>query len=66
MMVGTIPANSWAWPMRRKIFFAAPAIFFYLMFGRGLIFDCWPGWFYVGQQTGAELLLSMCLLTHRQ
>ena len=48
--------------LRLKIFFAAPAMFFYLLFGRGLILDGWPGWFYVAQRTIAELLLSMRLL----
>jgi hypothetical protein len=45
-----------------KIFFAGPAMFLYLLFGRGLILDGWPGWFYVAQRTIAELLLSMRLL----
>jgi glycosyltransferase involved in cell wall biosynthesis len=51
--------------LRRKIFFAAPAMFFYLLFGRGLILDGWPGWFYVAQRTIAELLLSMRLLIEK-
>jgi hypothetical protein len=48
--------------LRRKIFFAPPVMFLYLLFGRGLILDGWPGWFYVCQRTIAELLLSMRLL----
>ena len=52
--------------LRRKIFFAAPAMFFYLLFGRGLILDGWPGWFYVAQRCIAELLLSMRLLIERE
>jgi glycosyltransferase involved in cell wall biosynthesis len=48
--------------VRRRIFIAAPVMFFYLLFGRGLIFDGWPGWFYVCQRTIAELLLSLRLL----
>ena len=52
--------------LRLKIFFAAPAMFFYLLFGRGLILDGWPGWFYVRQRTIAELLLSAQLLTSRK
>lgn len=51
--------------LRRKIFFAAPAMFLYLLFGRGLILDGWPGWFYVGQRTIAELLLSLRLLIEK-
>jgi glycosyltransferase involved in cell wall biosynthesis len=48
--------------LRRAIFFAAPAIFLYLMFVRGLVLDGWPGWFYVAQRTIAELILSVRLL----
>lgn len=48
--------------LRRQIFFAAPVMFLYLLFVKGLIFDGWPGWFYVCQRTVAELLLSMRLL----
>lgn len=48
--------------LRLKIFFAAPAMFFYLLFARGLLLDGWPGWFYVGQRTIAEMLLSVQLL----
>lgn len=48
--------------LRRGIVFAPPIMFFYLLFGRGLILDGWPGWFYVGQRTIAELLLSIRLL----
>jgi glycosyltransferase involved in cell wall biosynthesis len=51
--------------LRRKIFFAAPVMFFYLLFGRGLILDGWPGWIYVWQRTVAEMLLSMRLLIER-
>jgi glycosyltransferase involved in cell wall biosynthesis len=52
--------------LRRKIFFAAPVMFLYLLFVRGLILDGWPGWFYVAQRTIAELLLSLRLLTERE
>ncbi len=52
--------------LRRKIFFAAPAMFLYLLFARGLILDGWPGWFYVYQRTIAELLLSSRLLIERE
>ena len=51
--------------LRLKIFFAAPAMFFYLFFWRGLILDGWPGWFYVAQRTLAELLLSVRLLIEK-
>ena len=52
--------------LRLKIIFAPPVMFFYLLFGRGLILDGWPGWFYVGQRTIAEVLLSAQLLTSRK
>jgi glycosyltransferase involved in cell wall biosynthesis len=48
--------------LRRKIFFAAPVMFFYLLFVRGLILDGWPGWVYVCQRMIAEMLLSIRLL----
>jgi hypothetical protein len=51
--------------LRRKIFFAAPAISFYLLFGRGLILDGWPAWIYVCQRTIAEMLLSIRLLLEK-
>lgn len=52
--------------LRLKIFFAAPAMFLYLLIGRGLILDGWPGWYYVMQRTIAEMLLSLRLLTERE
>jgi glycosyltransferase involved in cell wall biosynthesis len=51
--------------LRRKVVFAAPAMFFYLLFGRGLILDGWPGLVYVCQRTIAEVLLSIRLITER-
>jgi glycosyltransferase involved in cell wall biosynthesis len=52
--------------LRRKIVFAAPAMFFYLLFVRGLIFDGWRGSYYVFQRMLAELLLSIRLVTEWQ
>lgn len=52
--------------LRLRIFFAAPAMFLYLLFARGLILDGWPGWYYVFQRTIAEMLLSLRLLTERE
>ena len=52
--------------MRRKIFFAAPTMFLYLLFARGLVLDGWRGWFYVCQRTFAEILLSLRLLIGRE
>ena len=51
--------------LRKKVFFAPVVIFLYLLVGRGLIFDGWPGWYYVLQRTIAEMLLSLRLLTER-
>lgn len=51
--------------LRRKILFAAPAIFLYLLIGRGSLLDGWRGWYYVCQRTFAELVLSLRLLTNR-
>ncbi len=48
--------------LRREVFFAPAAMFFYLTFGRGLILDGWRGWFYVAQRTIAEMLLSLRIL----
>ena len=51
--------------LRKRIYFASSVMFFYLLFGRGLILDGWAGWYYVAQRTIAELLLSVRLLTLR-
>ncbi len=37
-------------------------VFFYTLLAKGLIFDGWPGWFYVFQRVLAELMLSLRLL----
>jgi glycosyltransferase involved in cell wall biosynthesis len=52
--------------LRKKIFFAPGAVFFYLLIGKGLILDGWRGWYYVCQRTIAEMLLSLRLLTERE
>ena len=51
--------------LRRKVFLSTPVMFFYLLFGRGLILDGWPGWIYVCQRTIAEMLLSIRLLLEK-
>jgi glycosyltransferase involved in cell wall biosynthesis len=51
--------------IRRRIIFAPALVFFYTLFGKGLILDGWPGWHYVLQRTVAELLLSMRLLEQK-
>lgn len=52
--------------LRKRIYFAPIVMFLYLLFGRGLILDGWPGWYYVLQRTVAEALLSLRLLTERE
>lgn len=52
--------------LRKRIYFAPLVMFLYLLFGRGLILDGWPGWYYVFQRTVAEMLLSLHLITVRQ
>jgi glycosyltransferase involved in cell wall biosynthesis len=52
--------------LRKRIYFAPLVIFFYLLFGRGLILDGWPAWYYVCQRAIAEMLLSLRLLTDRE
>jgi hypothetical protein len=51
--------------IRRQIIFAPALIFFYTLFGKGLIFDGWPGWYYVFQRTLAEVLLSLRLIEQK-
>ena len=48
--------------LRKMIWPAAPAAFFYTLFVKRLILDGWPGLYYVLQRTYAELLLSLELL----
>ncbi len=52
--------------LRKRIFFAPAAVFFYLLLGKGLILDGWRGWYYVCQRTIAEMLLSLRLITERE
>jgi len=51
--------------LRRAIWPAAPAAFFYTLVVKGCLFDGWPGWCYALQRTYAELLLSLELLDRR-
>jgi glycosyltransferase involved in cell wall biosynthesis len=52
--------------LRKCVFIAPAAVFFYLLFVRGLILDGWRGWYYVCQRTIAEMLLSLRLITQRR
>ncbi len=38
---------------------------FYTLIVKGLVFDGWPGWYYVLQRTLAEIILSLRLLGFR-
>jgi len=51
--------------LRRKIVLAPALVFLYALFGKGLILDGWPGWFYVFQRTVAEIILSLRLIEAR-
>jgi glycosyltransferase involved in cell wall biosynthesis len=57
--------NGTADRLRKMIWPATPAAFFYTLFVKRLIFDGWPGLYYVLQRTYAELLLSLELLERR-
>lgn len=52
--------------LRRQAFLAPAVMFLYLMFVRGLVFDGWPGWYYVFQRTLAETLLALRTITERE
>ena len=57
---------SWQDHLRRRAFLAPVLMFLYLMFGRGLVLDGWPGWYYVFQRTLAETLLALRIITERE
>ncbi len=48
--------------LRRTRVLGAPAIFLYCLFGKGLLLEGWPGWYYTLERTVAELILSLVLL----
>lgn len=52
--------------LRLGIYFAPAVMFFYLLFGRGLILDGWRGWYYVCQRVIAELLLSIRIIERKK
>ena len=52
--------------LRRRALWAPAVMFVYLLFGKRLILDGWPGWYYVFQRTLAETLLALHLLTERE
>jgi len=51
--------------IRRKIILAPFLVFFYTLFGKGLILDGWAGFYYVLQRTVAEVLLSLKLIDRK-
>lgn len=53
---------SWGDRVRRTRVLGPPLVFLYCLFGKGLILDGWPGWFYALQRTTADLILSMLLI----
>ena len=65
LLIASLDQLSFQDRLRRQSFFAAPAMFLYLLFARGLILDGWPGWFYVFQRTLAEIILSLRLIEHK-
>jgi glycosyltransferase involved in cell wall biosynthesis len=56
---------NWKDQLRKRILFAAPAMFLYCLIVKGLILDGWPGIYYSMQRTYAELLLAIKLLNAR-
>jgi glycosyltransferase involved in cell wall biosynthesis len=48
--------------LRRFIVIAPAGVVLYSLFGKGLIFDGWPGLYYVLQRACFEVILSLCLL----
>jgi glycosyltransferase involved in cell wall biosynthesis len=56
---GTLPVQD----RLRKMIWPAPfVVFFYTLFVKGMIFEGWPGWYYVLQRTVAELVLALRLI----
>lgn len=51
--------------IRRKILLAPVLVFLYTAFGKGLILDGWPGWYYILQRVLAEITLSLRLLDEK-
>jgi glycosyltransferase involved in cell wall biosynthesis len=53
---------NWRDRIRKTVVLAPILIFFYTLFGKGLILDGWPGLYYVFQRTLVEILLSLRLM----
>ena len=52
--------------LRRRGTWAGAVMFLYLLFGKRLILDGWPGWYYTLQRSLAETLLALRILTERE
>ena len=52
--------------LRRRGTWAVAGMFVYLLFGKRLILDGWPGWYYVLQRTLAEAMLALRIITVRE
>jgi glycosyltransferase involved in cell wall biosynthesis len=51
--------------IRQSIILAPVLVFFFTAFGKRLILDGWPGWYYVFQRTLAEIMLSLRLIEEK-
>jgi glycosyltransferase involved in cell wall biosynthesis len=51
--------------IRKRVWLAAPVVFFYTLFFKRCLFDGWHGWMYVLQRTYAEVLISLFLLDRK-
>lgn len=58
------PASELTLPdrIRRTRILGPPAVLIYCLFGKGLILEGWPGWYYTFERTTAEFILSLALL----
>jgi hypothetical protein len=48
--------------IRRRVILAPALVFFFTAFYKRLLFDGWPGWYYILQRVLAEIILSLRLL----
>lgn len=48
--------------IRRTRVLAPPLVLLYTLFGKRLILDGWPGWYYALERTVAEMVLALALL----
>lgn len=48
--------------VRRARVLGPPAVVLYCLFGKGLILDGWPGWYYTFERAAAETILSLMLI----